>query len=403
MAKEESGMAESDNTDGSPREASESPMGTTLTRSRPSPLIQTPPPPSTDTNSLIPTGMDAASYAAGERAAYARAFAAALPSQQALGQLFQAVDTLHDRLERDAAAVRSLEDESIRTSATVTSMSHRIESIEGVGLPSLQRRCDDLAARPALSPEVAAALQHLRTTLSELSLSQQRCLETAVSYAGRGGFIIQQLHTLVQTLSHYAGGLLSKADVAAVFLSRKVLIGDVAEITAGANSGNYINRKVRLAAGAAMFVALVEGAWQVQERTARQLPRVLRSANTPLRTGLKAVRTVVWTAAFILAASEVRTACSDIVSLRFGRQQQPSAPPSNNIDTCSNGSSTTASAQSTPQRAPYSPSLAGTLADIESGRTPPRRPASANSPAPAKELLRDNEIFEQPKTRDDLD
>jgi hypothetical protein len=388
-----------------PREPSsyESPVGTLINRPRHSPLIQTPPPPGTDSTVTVPAGMDAASYAAGERAAYASAFSAALPSQQALGQLFQAVDTLHERLESDAAAVRSLQDESIRASATMASMSHRIESIEGVGLPGLQRRCDDIAARPALSPEVASALQHLRTTLSELSLAQQRCLETAVGYAGRGGFCIQQFQILLQILTRYAGGMLSKADVAAVFLSRKVLIGDVAEV-ASSNSNPVIRSKVRVASGAALFVGIVEGAWQVQEKTARQLPRVLRSANAPLRTGLKVARTVVWTAAFILTANELRN-----VSLRvFARHQEqnPSTTAAiinNNLaDTCSNGSaSASTSTKSSPQQAPYSPSLAGTLADLESGRSPPRRPASAGSPAPAKELLRDNDLYIEKPDADD--
>ncbi len=39
-------------------------------------------------HSAVPPGMDAASYAAGERAALMSAFQQALPSQQALGQLF---------------------------------------------------------------------------------------------------------------------------------------------------------------------------------------------------------------------------------------------------------------------------------------------------------------------------
>jgi hypothetical protein len=377
-------------------EASYASLVGTLTRSRPSPLIETPSPPGKESNSLVPAGMDAASYAAGERAAYQRAFSAALPSQQALGQLFQAVDTLHERLELDATAVRSLQLESIHTSDNVASISNRLESIEGVGIPGLQRRCDDIAARPALSPEVAFALQHLRTTLSELSLSQKRCLETAVGYAGRGGFFTQQLQTLLQTLSTYAGGVLSKADVAAIFLSRKVLIGDVAEVV---GSMNCKKSKVRVAAGAALFVGLVEGAWQVQERTARKLPRVLRSANAPLRTGLKAARTIVWTAAFILAANEVRTTCREFFS-----GQKPSATataPSNNnnIETFSS----TIIGASSPQQAPYSPSLAGALADLEFGRTPARRPASSGSPAPAKELLRDNDLFEKPRTKKDSD
>ena len=42
-----------------------------------------------------PAGMDAQAYMAGERAAFLQAYQQALPSQQALGQLFSAVDALH--------------------------------------------------------------------------------------------------------------------------------------------------------------------------------------------------------------------------------------------------------------------------------------------------------------------
>jgi hypothetical protein len=159
-------------------------------------------------------------------------------------------------------------------------------------------------------------------------------------------------------------------------------------VVRGSSSGSKIRNKAKVAAGAALFVGLVEGAWQIQEKTARQLPRVLRSANAPLRTGLKVARTVVWTAAFVLAANELRNASLKFFSPTFPNNNN------NNIDICSNGSS---SATTSP---PYSPSLAGTLADLESGRAPPRRPASAGSPAPAKNLLRDNVIYEKKQTKE---
>lgn len=362
-----------------------SPVGT-VTRSRPSPLIETPPPPGSGSDLVpVPSGMDAASYTAGERAAYARAFSAALPSQQALGQLFQAVDTLHERLEADAAAVRTLQEESIRASAAIASVAHKFESLEGLTLPSIHRRCDDLAARPALSPEIAFALQHLRETLTELSVSQQRCLEAAVGYAGRGGFFVQQLQALVQTAAGYATATLSKADVAAVFLSRKILLGDVRSVNGDVQQGS----SGWAGLGAGLFVALVEGAWQIHEHTAARLPRALQPVNAPIRTGLRAVRALVWSASFVLAASEVRAACLDLVE-RIGqgnRGKEVAPPPPAILNSPQSPGS---------EVQPYSPSLARTLADIEYGRTAPRRPHSSGSADPSTELLRDNSLFEQP-------
>lgn len=109
----------------------------------------------------VPAGMDAGSYAAGERAAFMRAFQQALPGQQALGQLFSgglgghcaaagslrwlasrqpawlawhrdclptspapapsptpaAVDALHSRLEEEAAHWRAVQGGASRTTA----------------------------------------------------------------------------------------------------------------------------------------------------------------------------------------------------------------------------------------------------------------------------------------------
>ena len=367
-----------------------SPVGT-VTRARPSPLIETPPKPGSGNDMVaVPSGMDAASYAAGERAAYARAFAAALPSQQALGQLFQAVDTLHERLETDATTVRNLQEESTRTSAAISAVNYRIESIEANSLPNMQRRCDDLAARPALTPEVALALQHLRDTLTELSTAQQRCLEAAVGYAGKGGFFVQQLRSLVNTAAGYVGATLSKADVAAVFLSRKILLGDMKSLvgTGQQSAGD----KAGTALGAGLFIALVEGAWQIQEHTAAKLPKALRPVNAPFRTGLRAVRTLVWSAAFVLAASELRDACRDVVG-KIGQSNRESSnpqPPPHPPPVLELMAPTDSDIQ------PYSASLSRALADLESGRTPPKRPHSSGSAVPARELLRDNGLFEQP-------
>lgn len=80
----------------------------------------------TTTSSDPPPGIDALAYAAGERAAWSRAFQAALPGQQALGQLFTAVDVLHTRLETDAAAVRALQLDQARA---LTSLEVRMNEV----------------------------------------------------------------------------------------------------------------------------------------------------------------------------------------------------------------------------------------------------------------------------------
>ena len=368
----------------------------TVTRQRPSPLLQIPPP-ATDSSlstTTAPADMDTVSYVAGERAAYARAFAAALPSQQALGQLFQAVDTLHERGEADAAAVRVLQEERVSTATAVAMISRRIDSME---------------SRPALSPDVVAALQHLRETLSDISSTQQRSLEAVVGYAGHSGFLVQQLTTLLHTATGFAASTLSKADVLAVFLSRKILVGNVVEPAVGASSSNALltKRKLRTALGAVLFVGCVEGVWQLHQRMSSSLPRSLRPVTAPFKSGMKVVRVAVWSAAFVLTANETRNACIGLAA-RLG---------SSNSNSC-NTSNTSSTEVVILEREndddehdapppPYSPSLAGRLADIESGRTTPSPSRSTpsiknNSPLPQQqqqqqELLRDTVVFEQNK------
>jgi hypothetical protein len=89
---------------------------------------------------------------AGERAAYARAFSFAVPSQQALGQLFGAVEQLHARLESDARAVRDVQLAQARDAAALELAVQRIVEMERGALPELQRKWEEVATRPALSP-----------------------------------------------------------------------------------------------------------------------------------------------------------------------------------------------------------------------------------------------------------
>ncbi len=62
---------------------------------------------------------DAEAFAAGERAALARAFQAALPGQQALGRLAAAAEAQGAGLAEESARVRALQSESAELRATV--------------------------------------------------------------------------------------------------------------------------------------------------------------------------------------------------------------------------------------------------------------------------------------------
>lgn len=306
--------------------------------------------------------MDTAAYVAGERAAYASAFAAALPSQQALGQLFAAVETLHTRLEEDATRVRSLQMDMARTSTSLCSVSQRVDAMEQSAIPAIQRRCDQILDRPALPPEVAEALQQLQGVLAGLAVAQNQYLEAAEGHAhGAGRFALRQLKLLLSVGAGYGGALLSKADVAAVFFSRKLLVSDVMALQGG--------RKAKLKAGlsAALFCVFVEAAWQLHERTTAQLPRVLRRFGAPMRTGLKVVRALTWTAAFVLAVSEARRACEAAV----GVEDAASASDEGLIE--GGGSNIT---------------------PIKPIQAQGKRPFCAGSPPPPPELMRDNAVYE---------
>lgn len=300
--------------------------------------------------------MDPASYAAGEAAAYSRAFSAALPSQQALGQLFQAVDTLHERLEADAAAATVTRDQAISAAAAAGAAQRRLDALDATALPALSRRCEDLASRPPLSPEVLAALTGLRVALTQLTASQQAALEAAVGLAARprDGYLVHQLKALAATAAGYASAALSRADVAALVLSRCLLIGHVAvanDATVSSAPAAPLRTKLRTLTGVALFVAAVEAAWQGHEAVSRRLlPVTLRPLDAPLRAGLRAARVVAWSAAFVLAAAEGREACAAAARHLLGGAPGAPQPPS----------------------PAASPALGATLVQMEAARFPPR-------------------------------
>ena len=328
----------------------------------------------------VPYGMDTASYLAGERAAYARALSVALPAQQALGQLFQAVDGLNVRVEKEGASLVSLQVKTEAVSVALDFLREKINGVEQGSIPSLQHRCDELAARPLLSPEISSALQNLRDVLANLSTSQQAYLEASLGYAqGPSGALVTQLRWLLQVGTAAACSTYSAAEVAAVFLSRRILIGDIALLSAG-DKRYSSHSSVRSVLGAALFVGLVEGMWQMQFRVAKRLPRAARSLNAPLREVSRIARIAVWSSVFVLGMSKGRSACMSTatwVTSRLSAERKVVGEQ-------------TAIATS---EAPYSPSLAKKIAFIEAGLEP-SRPSSAGSPAPPPELLRENQVFD---------
>lgn len=114
------------------------------------------------------------------------------------------------------------------------------------------------------------------------------------------GFVVRQLTWLASTASLYAQHAISKADVAAIFLSRKILLdgrgesrlnatliahlklpvqlctprrlknfGDVAvagKIESGKPEPTEASRSARAIIGAALFLAAVETCWQTHTR-----------------------------------------------------------------------------------------------------------------------------------------
>jgi hypothetical protein len=244
--------------------------------------------------SFVPPGLDTAAFVAGERAAYARAFAAVLPAQQALGQLFAAIETLHSRLEEDANTVRKLIIDQTQTSTELHCVAQRFAALE------------ESTARSALMPEVAHALQSLRDVLVNLSLAQQGYLEATQASSGHPGLFVRQVHWLATVGVGWATTALSKADVAALFLSRKILVGD---FTGRSQEGLDRREGYSTVLAATMLVAVVELGWQLHARLLPYLPKTVRKMNAPLQTGLKVARFTVWAAAFVLCSAAARQTC----------------------------------------------------------------------------------------------
>lgn len=123
----------------------------------------------------------------------------------------------------------------------------------------------------------------------------------------------RQAQWLFATFGGYATKALSKADVAVMFLSRKILVDQIglAAVTpslpaysqqhAGHDGMQHWHmqalangqlgavhepRSVRAVFGAMLFLAAVESGWQMHHRTVRLLPQNLQAAVSPMQVSL---------------------------------------------------------------------------------------------------------------------
>ena len=126
------------------------------------------------------------------------------------------------------------------------------------------------------------------------------------SYLGTG---LRQVQWLLATFGCYAQRVLSKTDVAVMFLSRKILVDQVGLAAIGTSLPAFYRhpaalaapqhvpvgyleghpefgsrpRSVRAVLGAMLFLAAVESGWQLHHKTIRYLPKHLQAAASPLQ------------------------------------------------------------------------------------------------------------------------
>ena len=127
--------------------------------------------------------------------------------------------------------------------------------------------------------------------------------------APRGSYLaagFRQVQWLLATAGCYAQRVLSRSDVAVMFLSRKILVDQVGLAAVSASLPvlyqhpstmtaahhlpfGYLNghpgepRSIRAVLGAMLFLAAVESGWQMHHRTMQYLPRNLQAAMSPLQ------------------------------------------------------------------------------------------------------------------------
>lgn len=143
-------------------------------------------------------------------------------------------------------------------------------------------------------------MQQLRDVLSDLAND----VHTTNSMRNTGSFPLRHLQFLFQTLAKYTAGVISNADVAALFIARKILLVDVV------SAREQQQRKGQGAVGAVLFIAAVEGLWRLHELLRKSVPITGGRTPSPLYHGLKTMRIAVWGAAFVFGAHEAKNAAN---------------------------------------------------------------------------------------------
>lgn len=156
-------------------------------------------------------------------------------------------------------------------------------------------------------------MQDFQTALNTFGESMAASLahhsQPQSSYLAAGA---KQAQWLFATFGGYATRALSKADVAVMFLSRKILVDQIglAAVTPslpgyiqqngsshcmqhwpGAHTDGHLAsphepRSLRAVLGAMLFLAVVESGWQMHHRTVRLLPKNLQAAVSPMQVSL---------------------------------------------------------------------------------------------------------------------
>lgn len=207
--------------------------------------------------------LDATSYIAGEKAALEKAIRYALPSNQALAALSNSLEHLEAQCRGHAARVRACEDSG-------ASGAHRLASLEA-RLDMMQAKADG---------DHAEAMERLMAAL-----------ERTVERRGAVGGALEALRRfLVAQAKHAVRG----ADVAALFLSRRLLLDP-------RQDGPLSD--VRHALAGTLVLGAVEAAWHLHRRVIVRSSATYAKLSKPLTAGLVGTRAVLWGAAFVLGIS----------------------------------------------------------------------------------------------------
>ncbi|CAL5226155.1 g8978 [Coccomyxa viridis] len=269
--------------------------------------------------SFAPLGMDEKAYIAGERAGLLRAFRETLPAQRTLGELASGLSRMQIQMDNDRLHARQATTTVAELSAKLQGVQDRFRTLETVRLPDMDNRIER-ASTALVSKEFHLTLQAMKDAV------EGAANHPSIAYTAQPGVasaLVSQLTWLLGTAAGFAQKTLSKADVAAVFLSRKILLDRVSlegtSVPAGiaASESALLHSKlrslVRPAMGSAAFLAAVECSWQLHEQWSPILPKPLRLITAPAAYGLQAVRTATWVAAILMTAVGMRAGCFSLV------------------------------------------------------------------------------------------